>query len=165
MSNSMSKLTDINWVRKMADLEDQCLSVSAGCESVINLEASYLLTANCKKAFSKFIDFARRKKQLNINQLAEMSGADLIELVSIQLDPTYNPQPEIVQKLASFFEIPVNSLYKLSGLKPCEGSQIGDAAIKFLARIQSKEELNIDENIALNELLETIRSVDMGISD
>lgn len=85
MSNNIkhSNLRNENWLRRMADLEDEHASVSVGG---LASELGMLKTTGIGLAgvFGRFVEFARRIEHLSLETLADRLSVDLSELVSLE---------------------------------------------------------------------------------
>lgn len=154
-NNTKSNLRNENWLRRMADLEDQCPSVSVG-GMASDLGVLEIADGTPTGVFGRFIEFARRKQRMSIEDLSVQIAVDLSELVALENDPDAQPRPRTVHKLATFLKLPVGPLMELSGLAESRRSNIGSAALRFAARSETSAELSPQENQAFDEFVKVI---------
>ncbi len=152
---SKSNLTNENWLRRMADLEDQHPSVSVG-GMAYDLGMPQAGALPSSGVFGKFIELARRKQKLTAEGLAARAGVDLRELVAIEQNPNVQPRVMTVHQLAKFFELPPKPLMELAGLMKSKNTSIGTAAIRFAARSETIADLTPYETEAFDEFVKVI---------
>ena len=143
------------WLRQAADLEDQYGPVSVGGMAQ---KLGMLKTSNAKLAgvFGRFVEFARREKQLSVEEFADQASVELAELVTLERDPDAQPRPRTVHKLAAFLNLPVGPLMELAGLAEARDSNMGTAALRFAARSETNAQLNPQEHQAYEEFIKVI---------
>src|SRR3990170_4870507 len=76
---------------------DGCISVGGLAQELGFLR---LTPATAPRVFGKFVEFARRELGWSTERLAEEAKIDLAELVSIESDRDFIPQPRTVVQLA-----------------------------------------------------------------
>lgn len=101
-------------------------------------------------AFGTLVELWRRNHGLNVEQLACRAGIDAEEVLEIEHDPRYIPEPDAVHKLAKIFEIPSRPLLELAGLVESKSPSLREEALRFAARSESVEALNRREKAALD---------------
>lgn len=155
MSNSIpeSMLTDEQWVRQMAQLEDEHPSISAG--GMVADLGFFKSAVPLGGILGRFVEFARRKEGLTLEELARRAGVDLAELVAIEQDAVRKPRVSTVERLANYFRLPQSPLLELAGLLNGEGA-IGPAAIRFAAESESHAELSPHERAAFETFVKAI---------
>lgn len=104
-------------------------------------------------AFGRLINLWRRKKGLRMDELANKARIDLIELIAIERDIHYIPEPRTVYLLAKILGLSSDRMLQLSGNTVVRDSTLGQEAIRFAARSESVEKLNGNEQRALEEFV------------
>ena len=95
----------------------------------------------------------RREKGLRIDQLAEKAKIDTTELIEIERNIHYMPEPRTVYQLATTLGLSNDRLLELSGNLVVRDSMLGQEAVRFAARSESVEKLTKDEQNALEEFV------------
>src|SRR2546426_1026542 len=67
-------------------------------------------------AFGRFVHLSRRQLRLSVEALAQKAEIDPSEIVSIESDPDYVPEPSAVHQLAKAFQVPSKNLMQLARL-------------------------------------------------
>ena len=111
-------------------------------------------------AFGTLIEFMRRDRQLSIEQLASNARVDVAEIVKIEYDPKYVPQPRSVHQLARYFGLPQRALLKLSNVTTVHNHQLRDAAFRFAANSSKIAELSHEERVAMTEFVQFLGTQD-----
>ncbi|HEY6242587.1 MAG TPA: helix-turn-helix transcriptional regulator [Pyrinomonadaceae bacterium] len=153
------------WLTKRAEQEENA-EVSAGVfnlqmletdqakhEHALAAQAAQAETENSRLAFGRLINLWRRKKKLRMDELAEKADIDMGELVAIEHDIHYTPEPRTVYQLAKMVGLSVESMLQLSGNSVVRDSMLGHEAVRFAARSESVEKLSKDEQRALEEFV------------
>jgi transcriptional regulator with XRE-family HTH domain len=104
-------------------------------------------------AFGKLVKLWRRKKGLRMDQLAERARIDLAELIEIENNIDFIPEPRTVYQLAQILGLSKEMLLQLSGNTLKRDATLGQKAVKFAALSESVEKLNKDEQRALEEFV------------
>jgi transcriptional regulator with XRE-family HTH domain len=150
------------WLRQRATLDDKA-DVSAGTldlnrlpaarpSNVVSMEASGE-TESPSPAFGRLINLWRRKNGLRIDVLAEKARIDVAELIEIERNLNYVPEPRTVYQLAKTLHLPGERMLELSGNLILRDSNLGQEAVRFAARSESVEKLSKDEQRALEEFV------------
>jgi transcriptional regulator with XRE-family HTH domain len=105
-------------------------------------------------AFGTLIRFMRRDQRLSVEQLASAAKVEVAELVKIELDPKYVPDPRLVHQLARFFDLPQRALLKLLNETTAHNVQLRDAACRFAANSSKIADLSREERVAMTEFVE-----------
>ncbi|BBL77502.1 helix-turn-helix domain-containing protein [Methylomagnum ishizawai] len=100
-------------------------------------------------AFSRFVRLMRRNHGLTVEKLAEDADVDIAELVEIEDDTRYKPQPRTVYQLANYFQVPRGKLLQVAGLTVPKDSRIIEEAFRFAARSEPVAALSPEERAAL----------------
>ena len=112
-----------------------------------------------RKAFAKFVELSRRKKQISQLELAEKINVDIDEIIEIEDESAVSVEPSTVYALAQEFEIPPKSLMELAGLSKREDKKIREASIRFAANSGSKAPLQPEEDCLLETFVHTLISM------
>lgn len=107
-------------------------------------------------AFGRFVNLMRRKKGFSIEKLADEATLDIGELVCIEEDLDFTPEPRTVYQLARTFGVPQQRLMQMAGLIIKNDTPFHQAAVRFAARSESNEKLNVEEKAALSAFIEVL---------
>jgi len=119
-------------------------------------EASHQAGEPVRFAFSTLICHRRRALRLTMEDLAQKAKVELDELLRIEEDSAYVPEPRTVHQLASHLKLPIPQLLVLSGNATSASTELTEAAVRFAARSRAVEKLNREENEALNEFVKVL---------
>jgi transcriptional regulator with XRE-family HTH domain len=100
-------------------------------------------------AFGKFVNLMRRRRGFSMEQLAEAAELEASELLVIEDDVHYVPEPRTVFKLAQTFEVSQLRLMQLAGLSAANDVGFREEAVRFAARSESVQKLTREESSAL----------------
>jgi transcriptional regulator with XRE-family HTH domain len=100
-------------------------------------------------AFGKFVNLMRRRRGLSMEQLSEAAEVDASELLVIEDDLHYVPEPRTIYKLAQTFEVSRRRLMQLAGLTAANDAGLRQEAVRFAARSESVQKLTPEESSAL----------------
>jgi transcriptional regulator with XRE-family HTH domain len=143
-----------DWVARRAALEDD-IDVAAGlaaCHpSLEDSEPSISVPSETRLALGPLVQLTRRKHSLSMEKLAEEARVDLAEVVNIERDPSFRPEPRTVYQIADVLKLPAKSLLQLSGNTTVKDEAFRDAAVRFAARSASVERLTSEERKILEE--------------
>lgn len=150
------------WLRQRARLDENA-DVSAGTlnlsrlpttrsSNVVSMQAS-AETESPNPAFGRLINLWRRKQGLRIDALAEKARIDVAELIEIERNLNYVPEPRTVYQLAKTLDLPSKRMLELSGNLLVRDSSLGQEAVRFAARSESVEKLSKEEQRALEEFV------------
>ena len=159
MKTNLSK----EWLTKRVE-RDEKADVSAGMLDLGRLQAepptarvesiqASAETESLHPAFGRLINLWRRKRGLRMDVLADRAQIDLTELIEIERNLHYTPEPRTVYQLAKTLELPSERMLELSGNLVVRDSSLGEEAIRFAARSESVEKLSKDEQRALEEFV------------
>ena len=101
---------------KLAQAEDNCDISSGSLEGVFqktHVLAAAESTPVTRFAFGALINLQRRKREWSIEQLAKQAQIDLDEVISIEEDTAYRPEPKSVYQLAEALALPIKKLLVL----------------------------------------------------
>lgn len=119
---------------------------------------------NPRVAFGQFVSALRRRMSLTIEQLSDDLDVDTDELVLIERDVDYTPEPRTIHRLAKTFNIPIQRLLQLSGLATSKDPHLYQEAVRFAARSASIERLTNEETVALESFVRFL-SESPGVED
>jgi HTH-type transcriptional regulator, competence development regulator len=91
----------------------------------------------------------RRQQGYSIEKLADEADLDASEVLVIEDDVHYLPEPRTVYKLAQIFKVPQGKLMELAGLVVANDDDLRREAVRFAARSESMERLTSAESEAL----------------
>lgn len=100
-------------------------------------------------AFGKFVNLMRRRRGFSMEELAQTADLDASELLVIEDDVHYVPEPRTVFKLAQTFEVSQRRLMQLAGLVVANDAGFRQEAVRFAARSEAVHKLTPEESSAL----------------
>ena len=107
-------------------------------------------------AFGTFVALWRRNRGWDVAALAEAAALDPQGILEIERDPHYEPEPDVVRKLAGVFGLSPKPLLELAGLIKPGTPQLREAAVRFAARSESVAALNDREREAFEAFVSAI---------
>lgn len=144
-----------DWLNRKAAQDDN-LEVAAGsfpAEILGNQGASLPELGRTIPAFGKLINLCRRRNRMRMEQLAEAAAIDVDEIILIELNPAYVPEPRTVFQLSRVLGLPERRMLELSGNLIARDMQLCEHAVLFAARSQPLELLTSEELEALNDFV------------
>jgi HTH-type transcriptional regulator, competence development regulator len=111
-------------------------------------------------AFGKFVNLMRRRQGFSIEKLADEADLDASEVLVIEDDVHYLPEPRTVYKLAQVFHVPQRKLMELAGLTAANDDDLRREAVRFAARSESMERLTDAESAALEAFVAVLSKLD-----
>lgn len=149
-----------DWCMTMARREADA-DVGAGliaADPIFDGEAALddLVREESRLAFGRFVKLMRRGRGWSIEQLAENADIDVGEIMSIEEDAHYFPEPRTVYQMASIFSVSQGRLMELSGLSKPKDVTFVEEAVRFAARSESIEALSKEEQAALDGLISVL---------
>lgn len=111
-------------------------------------------------AFGKFVNLMRRRRGFSMERLAEVADLDASELLVIEDDVHYVPEPRTVFKLAQTFEVSQRRLMQLAGLAAANDAGLRQEAVRFAARSEALQKLTPEENSALEAFVAVLSEQD-----
>ncbi|MBX3415810.1 MAG: helix-turn-helix transcriptional regulator [Pirellulales bacterium] len=148
------------WLSKKADKEDACQSVAAG-GLLVDLGVFREIAPGSPPVFGRLIEFARRSKGWNVEEMAKLAEVSVGELISIEQEHDFEPQVRTVYKLGALLGWNPTKLMQLAGLSAERHAPLGEAAIRFAARSEPTTPLTPIEQAALDEFArELVESTD-----
>jgi HTH-type transcriptional regulator, competence development regulator len=113
-------------------------------------------------AFGKFVHLMRRRRGFSMEQLADAADLEASELLVIEADVHYVPEPRTVFKLAQTFEVSQGRLMQLAGLAAANDAGFREQAVRFAARSESVEKLTPDESSALEAFVAVLSEQELN---
>lgn len=143
------------WLRKMAEAEELCGSVSVGglASDLGMLRSSFRET---DFAFGRLIELARRARGWTLIKLAEDANVDVAEIFAIEKGLGIAPEPRTVFQLAEVLKLPFGKLQELSGLAEARDEILTREAVKFAARAEPTAKLTSEERDAFEEFVKVL---------
>jgi transcriptional regulator with XRE-family HTH domain len=149
------------WLKKMADAEERYVSVTVG-----GLASDFGMLPSTAQVmlpvFGQFIEFARRKMDLSIEEFADEADIDLDELLAIEYNIGVTPTLNTVQKLAKVLDLSPTSLMELAGLVETSEPGLKQAALRFAARAEPTAKLSKVEREAYEDFVQELRARSSG---
>jgi len=148
--------------RKRAEEEDGCMISAIGLKPLfakreqLTQHRDEPASEPVRLAFSTLISYRRRALRLSIEALAQKAKVELDELLQIEEDPNYVPEPRTVHQLANQLKLPIPQLLVLSGNATTANAELTEAAVRFAARSRAVERLNREQSDALNEFVKVL---------
>ena len=147
------------WCLNMAVLEGDA-EISAGSLAIDPIFDGDVLPDEAPEelsiAFGRFVRLMRRDKGLSIEKLADDADIDIGDLVSIEDDTHYKPDPRTVYQLANVFGVPRAKLLEISGLTIPRDENLFEEAMRFAARSDPMVELTVEERAALDAFVSVL---------
>ncbi|MCF7993726.1 MAG: helix-turn-helix domain-containing protein [Chromatiaceae bacterium] len=144
------------WFLNMVALEERVDIAAGGLAAMPSTAAETAherLSDDTRLAFGTLVHLMRRRRALSAEKLADDAQVDLSEIVNIERDFHYRPEPRTVYQLAEVFSLPVNPLMQLSGNTRSKDTKLRQEAVRFAARSDSLERLSPDEQAVLEEFV------------
>lgn len=143
---------DAEWCLNMARLEGDA-EISAGAVAADPIFDGDLIEQRKQDepvvAFGRFVRLMRRRRNMDMEKLANTADIDIEELVSIEEDPHFRPEVRTVYQLSMFFDVPRESLLQIAGLTKPKDDRIYQEAVRFAARSEPVAALTPEEREAL----------------
>ncbi|MGD9657028.1 MAG: helix-turn-helix transcriptional regulator [Methylocystis sp.] len=147
------------WFERRAKLEGD-LEVAAGTlardptpEQADSEPAVVEAADPMRMAFGSLVETMRRRRGLTVEKLAECINMDASDVMRIERDAHFRPEPRAVYRLAETFDLPHKALQQLSGNTVARPG-LQDQALRFAARSgESPQKLSQDEQRALEEFI------------
>ncbi|WJI57285.1 MULTISPECIES: helix-turn-helix transcriptional regulator [unclassified Mesorhizobium] len=148
------------WFERKAELEGD-LEIAAGLLArdpspvdAADQRASSQSDTQPRIAFGSLVEYLRRKRGLSMEMLAEKASIDIVEVMNIERDAHFRPEPRTVYQIATTFGLPNKALLQLSGNSTARDTAIHEHALRFAARSgESVQSLSKEEKRALEEFI------------
>ena len=150
-----------DWFAKSAEIEGVS-EVGAGLppnwHALEPLAREAISVLDTRIAFGQFVELWRRNTGWNPERLACEAGIETEEVLEIEHDPHYEPEPDAIFKLARVFDVPAQKLLELAGLVTNRTPQLREEAIRFAARSESISALTEPEKEAFEAFVATLNT-------
>lgn len=143
------------WVRTMAEAEEQCESVAVGGLAA-DLGMFRRDGHERPAVFGRLIEFARRARSLSVEELAKEADVELGELVAVEWSLVPPSEPRTIYKLAKVLDLPTPRLLQLAGLAEARDERLDDAAVRFAAQSEPTAKLSRAERRAFEEFVKVL---------
>lgn len=148
------------WCIMMAKQEEGA-EVSAGLTAadpvfVGEVASDDFIREESRLAFGCFVNLIRRGRGWPIEQLAEKADIEVGEIMSIEDDAHYFPEPRTVYQIANVFSVSQVRLMELSGLTKPKDIRFVNEAVRYAARSEPIKALSDAEQAALDGLISVI---------
>lgn len=160
MNHSNKKHPSRDWLLRMAEVEDASRSVAVGGVAA-DFEMVRPQSTESHCVFGRLIEYARRAKNLSVEELADRADVDLAEVVDIERHEDAVPAPRTVYQLATVLELPAGMLAEVAGLAKARGA-VSEAALRFAARSEPTATLSKAEREALEEFVKVLVEASNG---
>lgn len=98
----------------------------------------------------------RRREGLSIADLARNAEVDAAELVNIEQDPAFNPNPRTIYQLEQYFNLPDRSLVALSDAVEVN-DDVRQEVVRFAASSEDLSSLTTTQRKHLNQFVKFLR--------
>ena len=154
------RFDDADWLRRMAELEDRCESVSVGGLAVdvgfYKTVSEQPIESIAMDAIGKLIVFTRRRLRLTAAKFAEQADIELSDLVRLEHAKPIALDPRTVAQLATALSVPVSRLMSLAGLSKNVDPNLQRAAVRFAANAEPLQKLSKEEQAALTDFVKEL---------
>jgi transcriptional regulator with XRE-family HTH domain len=113
-------------------------------------------TETTPRVFGKLFELSSRRLGWTLETLAEKAGVELSELVSIETDRRFVPQPNTVAALARTLGYPAERLMEVSGISQGRSEPMNEATLRFAARCEPASELTNDERESYDDFAKAL---------
>ena len=107
-------------------------------------------------SFGTLISLQRRELHLSVEKLAVAANIELEDLLRIEDDSTYIPNPATVRRLAEALKLPASQLLVLSGNIGSLNDKLHKAALQFVDRVHEAEKLSPEHAKALHDFVQVL---------
>jgi len=146
------------------DYEGHSVSMLNRIARALNQKLTVVMTAKdpevhtLRYAFQLALQNLRKAKGLTIEKLAARTGIDRQELVAAERDPGYRPTPLTLHKFSEFYGVPGERLADLAGAFREVPGNVAESAVRYAAQSESFAKLTREEQAALDQFIETLKS-------
>ena len=125
---------------------------------IVEMTAKDPSIGEMRYVFHLFIQMLRRSKKLPIEELASKTDIDRDELVTMERNPGYRPNPMTLHRLCGFYGIPEGKMLILAGAVRRVPEDVKEYASRFAAQSESFAGLTREERRALDEFMGFLKS-------
>lgn len=144
------------WLKSMANAESRYVSMTVGG---LASDFGMLQSATQVKLpiFGQFIEFARRKMNMSVEEFADEADINLDELLAIEYNLGVKPTPRTIRHLAKVLDLSPRSLMELADLEEASEPRLRQAALRFAARSEPTTRLSREEREAYEVFVRVLR--------
>ncbi len=145
------------------DYKGHSLSMLNKISKALNKRLTVVMKANdpevgtLRYAFQVTLKNLRRAKGLTVEQLAKKTGIDHDEVLAMERNDGYRPQPYTLHILSKFYGIPDERLAALAGAFREIPEDIRESATRYAAQSESFAKLTKQERRALDEFVDALK--------
>lgn len=159
-ASNQVRFDDAEWLRRMAELEDRCESVTVGGLAVdaglYRAPAEPVTECIARDALAKLVEFTRRDLGLSAMKFAERADIDLVDLVRLEHAESFVLEPQKLAQLARLLDVPVPILKSLAGITRDLEPNLRRAVLRFAANAEPQQALSKEEQEALREFVKDL---------
>jgi transcriptional regulator with XRE-family HTH domain len=131
----------------------QKIAEALGHTVSVNFVVKDKAKSDVRHAFHLFLRTMRKAKRLTVEQLAHKAGIDIEEIVFLENDESYRPDPLTLHRLSKFYDVPERKLLVLAGAVRDVPEMVREQASRFAAHSDGIGELSREEKEALDEFM------------
>ncbi len=145
------------------DYEGHSLSMLNKISKALNRRLTVVMKASnpeagtLRYAFQVTLENLRRAKGLTVEQLAKKTGIDHDEILAMERNDGYRPQPYTLHILSKFYGIPDERLAALAGAFREIPEDIRESAARYAAQSESFAKLTKQERKALDNFVKALK--------
>lgn len=156
------KPVDREWLRRMADAEERCESISVGglaadlgelrkpAQGLVGVES-----VSSVVALAKLVELWRRQHRLTVEDFAKRANLAEVDVVGLESGEIV-PEPRVLFQISQAIKISYDKLMRIAGHIVERDEHLSTAAVRFAARSESMEKLTRQEQEALHEFINTL---------
>ena len=127
--------------------------------STVRIQSAEIRNAEpTQLAFGRLVQLLRRQKSLTLEQLSHRARVDVEELLLIEKDFEYRPEPRTVHQLAQIFDLKPKILMQLSG-SSIPREEVFKEAVKFAANSEPMKKLSREEALAVEQFVAVLNKL------
>lgn len=153
------KPIDREWLRRMADAEEGCASISVGGLAADlgmvrrpDRTAGGVEAVSAAVALSKLVQLWRRKNRMDVSQFARHANLAEVEVVGVESGELV-PEPRVLFQLSQAIKVSYDKLMLVAGHVVERDERLAIGAVRFAARSEPMEKLTREEEEALHEFI------------
>lgn len=145
------------------DYEGHSLSMLNKISKALNKRLTIVMKTNdpeagtLRYAFQVTLENLRRAKGLTVEQLAKKTGISHDEVLAMERNDGYRPQPYTLHILSKFYGIPDERLAALAGAFREIPEDIKESATRYAAQSESFAKLTKQERRALDDFVKALK--------
>lgn len=149
-----------------ADYDGHSLSMLNRIAEALNLRLTVEMTAdepqvdNRRYVFQTLIQGLRKRHGLTVEQLAEKTDLEHDELLALERNPAFKPEPRTLCQLAEFYEVPEDRLLQLAGCVSDVPREFEQELSQFAAMSESFATLTEEEKSLVDQFVNVLKTKD-----